>query len=62
MGPHIIWHENGQMKNKEHYKNGTREGLHTIWHDNGQKSTEIHYKDGKEDGKKIYEKHFMDEK
>ena len=41
---------------------GTREGLRTIWHDNGQKSTEIHYKDGKEDGKKIYEEHFMDEK
>lgn len=39
------WHENGQKKSEENYRDGKREGMSTAWHENGNKSQETNYAD-----------------
>jgi antitoxin component YwqK of YwqJK toxin-antitoxin module len=45
------WHENGQLRCQEFYKNGQEEGECKFWHENGQLFTKIFYENGKEEGK-----------
>ena len=49
-GPMTLWHENGQKRAEENYKDGKLDGPYTSLHENGQKRWEENYKDGKEDG------------
>ena len=42
--------DNGELKVKETWKDGWRDGLWTWWYENGQKNKEGTYKDGKMDG------------
>ena len=44
------FHDNGQKKSEENYKDGKPDGLLVYWYENGQKQTEINYKDGKPHG------------
>ena len=67
VGQYLLWHENGQKKSEENYKNGKEEGLYTAWYENGQKRCEINYKMGKlissiewdEEGNEIDRMHYM---
>ena len=45
------YHENGEKKSDEHYKDGKKDGKWTYWYENGQIWSEEHYKDGKKDRK-----------
>jgi len=46
-GLHREWHENGQPRSEETYKDGKREGLLRSWYENGQLKGEETYKDDK---------------
>ena len=39
------FHDNGQKKSEENYKDGKFDGLMVSWHENGQKMKETNYKD-----------------
>ena len=49
-GVFLTFHDNGQKRDEETYKDGKKDGLHYYWHDNGQKGMEETYKNGKRDG------------
>jgi antitoxin component YwqK of YwqJK toxin-antitoxin module len=49
-GKYFEFHDNGQKKSEENYKDGKSDGLSVTWHENGQKEGEINFKDGKPDG------------
>jgi antitoxin component YwqK of YwqJK toxin-antitoxin module len=44
------WHRNGQLKSKETYKDGKKEGKWISWYPNGQKEWERMMKSGERDG------------
>ena len=44
------FHENGQLRRRQNYKDGKRDGLQETFHDNGQLEVRHNYKDGKPDG------------
>ena len=46
----ILYHENGQKRLEQTYKDGEPDGLRLQWREDGQKSREFNYKDGKLDG------------
>lgn len=48
------WHDNGQKRLENEYKNGKEEGRWIVWHDNGQKWIEGKYKDGNKEGLWIF--------
>ena len=47
----ILYHHNGQLRNKGEFKNGKREGPWVGYHDNGQLSDKGEYKNGKQEGR-----------
>ena len=48
-GSSVSYHENGQLKKVENYKNGKREGVETYF-ENGQLEFRGNYKNGEPDG------------
>lgn len=44
------WHENGQLRAAENYKDGKLHGVSRRWQKNGQMMWEWNHKDGKADG------------
>ena len=52
-GKWIAWHENGQKKHEETYKDHLHDGKWITWRDNGNKESEGTYKDMNRDGKWI---------
>jgi antitoxin component YwqK of YwqJK toxin-antitoxin module len=49
-GLETSWHENGQKRTEQPYKDGKAHGLRTVWHENGQKANESTSKNGKKHG------------
>ena len=49
-GKVVDFHDEGQKKCEDNYKDGKEHGLETRWHINGQKKLETNWKDGKEHG------------
>jgi antitoxin component YwqK of YwqJK toxin-antitoxin module len=49
-GKYFEFHDNGQKKSEENYKDGKYDGLTVYWYENGGKAGEGNFKDGKPDG------------
>ena len=49
-GSSVSYHENGQLKSRENYKDGEIDGLYEGFYDNGQLETRTNYKIGTEEG------------
>ena len=49
-GKSFEFHDNGQKKSEDNFKDGKPHGIVFSWYENGQKETEANFKDGKEDG------------
>jgi antitoxin component YwqK of YwqJK toxin-antitoxin module len=45
-GKSFEFHDNGQKKSEDNFKDGKYDGLFVAWHENGQNFSEINYKDG----------------
>lgn len=46
-GLHTTYHENGQKKSEEKYKDGKEDGKVTRWYENGQIKNEGYFREGK---------------
>ena len=53
-GPWVYFYDNGQLMNKENYKDGKRDGPWVRYWDNGQLWNKGNYKDGKVEGPWVY--------
>ncbi len=48
-GEYVAWHENGQKKQEEYWKDGKLHGYFITWHESGMKKQEGNYVEGKLD-------------
>ena len=55
-GSSVSYHENGQLKSRENYKDGKEDGLYERFYGNGQLDLRENYKNGKKDG--LYESYY----
>jgi antitoxin component YwqK of YwqJK toxin-antitoxin module len=53
-GKYFEFHDNGQKKSEENFKDGKPHGIGFSWYENGQKKVEANLKDGKPDGLSVY--------
>ena len=53
-GEWLYYHENGQLRFKENYKDGKLEGEWLYYHENGQLRFKRNWKDGKKEGEWLY--------
>ena len=49
-------YKNGQLKGKNYWEDGKRDGLEEVYYENGQLKVKKNYKDGKRDG--LYEMYY----
>jgi hypothetical protein len=49
-GKSFEFHDNGQKKSEDNFKDGKPHGIVFSWYENGQKQSEVNLKDGKPDG------------
>ena len=49
-GTCVDYHENGEKRSEQFYKDGKEHGISTGWYENGTKSHEYYFKDGQANG------------
>jgi antitoxin component YwqK of YwqJK toxin-antitoxin module len=49
-GKSFEFHDNGQKKSEDNFKDGKPHGIVFSWYENGQKQAEVNFKDGKQHG------------